>query len=1216
MEDKTTKAAPSTKKPKTMAAAFVGLLNSAKQTITGATPHPIAGLFPKVDPEIDGEDCDHDCESCVVSYPKGFKINDDDQLYGHVNGWSTHVLVATSKSDWVRDVGNEKGSVMQAIDHCGVKPNNGKLMLSASNIPTPSHTSNYSEPTTVLLLPAFVIIENVTPQTVPALITEFVNKGPTNTTPLGPISVPASLPAHLPTAEQLTSRACPHRALILLCSQKTRDARCGQSAPLLRKELERHLRPMGLFRDLDDERPGGVGIYFISHVGGHKYSANVMIYRKADAFGLDSLERAKLDGKVGPMPSKFVPGERQEEGAAQCLWIARVRPGDCENIVKFTVLQGKLVKPESQLRGGFDRQKGVYSCFPTTDVFHHKRAKSSVLKSFMHKRTPSTGETLSSTPTENVFHGDPKFESALPMPFLPLDHPHSRALEELQHNQQTSSAAPKKSREGRRPNTGNNAPKTLHKKALSSISLKSLSGKDADKVSKAKESRSDKPKKTKSSTNLAALLSRPKSSRSVRKEEAEEEAPTKDKENRTPISSPIEIVRAPPIYAQFSSEYFAKQPLGGKFLEDEIELYTPRDYSPGKQRNFYHGPESRPTLTRREDMSQLPRTYLPSSFSLQDISRRISSGSSRASSDLVRRVSNSRKPSLERRSTDHSTKSEKLVTNRGQRVMAAVSALGGRTKVPEVDPEPVLEDRDVDTEFEAMLDRRNIPDHQRGKMRSLAVSVKKDFVKQDWAEVAAAKNKRPGTNSSDSSADAAVDVPEIKSKRPRSLTFTLSRKSSKEAVSQKKTKADATLNRHSRTKSADTTNEGSKSLTSSGASVAQNFIAKAKGQHPDDFVAYLRKTQKPELVEVGKLHKLRLLLRNETVAWTDGFIGQGGMEEIVGLLHRTMEVEWREEHEDALLHEVLLCLKALSTTGLALQHINNIQSTLFPALLHMLFDKEKKGPSEFTTRNIISSLLFTYLKSAPLSDRTNRAKTLLSYLRDPEPTESQRPVGFVLEMRRERPYRVWCKETVNVTKEVFWIFLHNLNVIALPGGSPHISNFSTKHDTATSTLSSTTSNSSFDAYNPHHVYMQKHFPQELPPVPAAPYVGGVEWDATNYLASHLDILNGIIACLPTQPERNMLREQLRVSGWERCMGGTLRLCKEKFYGGVHAGLRCWVAAAAEDNWDTRDVRCGPATEPRSPVKGSPKKGPVEAAPKIEMKLDFGEKKAKSEDVWL
>jgi hypothetical protein len=84
------------------------------------------------------------------------------------------------------------------------------------------------------------------------------------------------------------------------------------------------------------------------------------------------------------------------------------------------------------------------------------------------------------------------------------------------------------------------------------------------------------------------------------------------------------------------------------------------------------------------------------------------------------------------------------------------------------------------------------------------------------------------------------------------------------------------------------------------------------------------------------------------------------------------------------------------------------------------------------------------------------------------------------------------------------------------------------------------------------------------------------------------------------------------------MGSTLRLCKEKFYGGVHAGLRCWVAAAHEDGWDVRDVRCGPQVEPRSPRK-SPVKSKVEEAPKIEMpKLDFGFEKqsARADEGWL
>ncbi len=201
-------------------------------------------------------------------------------------------------------------------------------MLSASNMPTPHHANDYSKPTTVLLLPAFVVIENVTPATVPALISGYINQAPTTASPLEPILLPKSLPppSDLPDATldvaALTSRPSPHRALILLCSQKTRDARCGQSAPLLRKELERHLRPLGLHRDLDDERPGGVGIYFISHVGGHKYSANVMVYRRPNAFGLDELERAKVgpDEPVLPRKAGAAKASGDEDGGRRRCW--------------------------------------------------------------------------------------------------------------------------------------------------------------------------------------------------------------------------------------------------------------------------------------------------------------------------------------------------------------------------------------------------------------------------------------------------------------------------------------------------------------------------------------------------------------------------------------------------------------------------------------------------------------------------------------------------------------------------------------------------------------------------------------------------------------------------------------------------------------------------------------------------------------------------------
>ncbi|SMQ48632.1 unnamed protein product [Zymoseptoria tritici ST99CH_3D7] len=338
------------------------LSSTTKVDPSATTPRPdgfltakqSSALFAPTNPEDDGEECLHDCETCTISYPRKFEIDEDDKLYGEIQGWSRHLIVATGKTDWVRDVADEKDSVMEAVAKHTEAVQGGKLMLSASNIPVPEivdekeqHIGPYGKerPTTVLLMPAFTFVDNVRPIHVPELITSVINTATTNTTRLAPQITPTQSLDALPA--NLSTRPCPHRAVILLCSQATRDARCGQSAPLLRRELERHLRPLGLYRDLHDERPGGVGIYFISHVGGHKYSANMMVYRRGDE---------PDQGSEGSVETGKAPGE-----AMQCIWLARIRPEDCENVVRYTVLQGKVVKPERQLRGGFDRGRAIVS---------------------------------------------------------------------------------------------------------------------------------------------------------------------------------------------------------------------------------------------------------------------------------------------------------------------------------------------------------------------------------------------------------------------------------------------------------------------------------------------------------------------------------------------------------------------------------------------------------------------------------------------------------------------------------------------------------------------------------------------------------------------------------------------------------------------------------------------------------------------------------------
>jgi hypothetical protein len=269
----------------------------------------------------------------------------------------------------------------------------------------------------------------------------------------------------------------------------------------------------------------------------------------------------------------------------------------------------------------------------------------------------------------------------------------------------------------------------------------------------------------------------------------------------------------------------------------------------------------------------------------------------------------------------------------------------------------------------------------------------------------------------------------------------------------------------------------------------------------------------------------------------------------------------------------------------------------------MLFDDEHKGPSEFTTRGLIISLLFAHLSAARSGDLLGRARTILNYLKDPVPEENRQPLPFIMEMHQPRPYRIWCREINNVTKEVFWIFLHHLNIIPLPD-----SNMTENEDSLIPSTEGNLQGSRPTSSSSHlgpRSFAKIHFPQPRPPVPAAPYVGGVEWDATNYLSTHIDLLNGLIASLPTTAERNALREELRASGFEKVMGGALRTCKEKFYGSVHDGLKTWVRAALEDNWEVKAVRMGLQDGVSSPVKAqargaaSPKKK-TEAAPKLEL----------------
>ena len=195
-------------------------------------------------------------------------------------------------------------------------------------------------------------------------------------------------------------------------------------------------------------------------------------------------------------------------------------------------------------------------------------------------------------------------------------------------------------------------------------------------------------------------------------------------------------------------------------------------------------------------------------------------------------------------------------------------------------------------------------------MRSLDTNIKADFIKKDKTGCGSASSSegllltstRP-TAGKRSQTDVATthDTGEFvdptdstqspKKPRPRSRTFTFSKSGQSPSKKQKSERPAS----HQRNKSGGLTpSASSTSLASDGAMQGSTFFSRAnKPALPEDYIKYLRQVQAPGSVEVGKIHKLRQLLRNETVGWVDDFIMQGGMTELLGLLYRTIKVEWR-----------------------------------------------------------------------------------------------------------------------------------------------------------------------------------------------------------------------------------------------------------------------------------------------------------------------------------
>lgn len=164
-------------------------------------------------------------------------------------------------------------------------------------------------------------------------------------------------------------------ATILICSHGQRDSRCGILGPLLHSELREYINnrtPNGLddtrnyaarvqkFTATEEEAsatpskeeesstsdpaatPVPINVGTISHVGGHKWAGNVIIYIPPNATAAATTAGA---------------GRHRHPLAGKGIWYGRVEPRHVQGIVEETVLRGQVIR--DLFRGGIGEDGSV-----------------------------------------------------------------------------------------------------------------------------------------------------------------------------------------------------------------------------------------------------------------------------------------------------------------------------------------------------------------------------------------------------------------------------------------------------------------------------------------------------------------------------------------------------------------------------------------------------------------------------------------------------------------------------------------------------------------------------------------------------------------------------------------------------------------------------------------------------------------------------------------
>ncbi|KAK1778402.1 Sucrase/ferredoxin-like-domain-containing protein [Copromyces sp. CBS 386.78] len=324
-----------------------------------------SATFPTIDT------CPSPTCSCAPtpSFPEGFEIDHTTPLNGLMPAHAQQVLICTGKDDWPSKIeddndGQNHAAMLRDLIGRGGPYSDPFHNISVLNVSfPPSSSSSSSSPsanqntknTSIYLLPDFKYLPALSssPDHLKALVKAHLL--PEKLHPVHDHSPPAKREALLrdPSyADQIPGpgiRDIRNEVIVLICGHGGRDQRCGVYGPLLRGEFEKRLAESSSTpeekidvlkgaaaapaeQQLDHARNNGeessktwgARVGLISHIGGHKFAGNVIVYIPP---GL------KLSGSDAPHPL-----------AGHGIWYGRVEPKHVEGIVKETIKKGNVIK--------------------------------------------------------------------------------------------------------------------------------------------------------------------------------------------------------------------------------------------------------------------------------------------------------------------------------------------------------------------------------------------------------------------------------------------------------------------------------------------------------------------------------------------------------------------------------------------------------------------------------------------------------------------------------------------------------------------------------------------------------------------------------------------------------------------------------------------------------------------------------------------------------